>query len=368
MGPSPAVDHLRLRTRYDIPMYNIALIGCGVIAGTWIKTVEAHARCAIRSTCDVDRTAAEKAAGQAGAEAAESFEQVLASPDIDIVILGTPTPTHPHLAIAAARAGKHILCEKPMALTLGLCQDMIHACRDAGVKMSVGHSLRFFPAFLVCRRLIDEGAIGVPVAGGIRRMGTAAIQRVDQVDGTRSDHWRSDVRQSGGAVFESFIHEIDVARLMFGEVASVSCQMAGGRNYDGILSPQLLMALVSFESGALVTMRTGSTVAIPTGGCWVSGTEGGLRWSKWGGPVEHHRDGSDVVHIEAPEEPSAYYLELSDLISAIESDSEPENHPLNGKKNIALGLAMCRSFETGQRIVFAKGFPEDVADDYQNLR
>ena len=350
-----------------MPMYNIALIGCGDISGTWIKTVEAHDRCTIRFTCDVDRAAAEKAAGEAGAEAAPSIEHVLASPDIDIVILGTPTPSHPHLAIAAALAGKHILCEKPMALTLGLCQDMIRACHEAGVKMSIGHSLRFFPAFLACRRLIDEGAIGVPVAGGIHRVGIAAIRRADPADGTRPDHWRSDVRQSGGRFLEYFIHEIDVARLVFGEVASVSCQMAGERNYDGILSPQLSMALVSFESGALATMRTGATVGIPTSGCWVSGTEGGLRWSGWGGPVEHHRHGSDVVHIDPPREPSAYYLELSDLISAIENDSEPRNHPLNGKKNVALGLAMCRSFQTGRRIVFAKGFPEDVADDYQNV-
>ena len=349
-------------------MYNIALVGCGIIAGEWIKAVDEHADSTIKFTYDVDAAAAKKVAQQIGAQPAASFEQVLASPDIDIVIIGTPTPTHPPLAIAAAQAGKHILCEKPMALNLGLCQDMADAVLEAGVRMVIGHSLRFFPAFVACRSLIDDGAIGVPVAGGINRMVTASIQRVDSLISEQPGHWRSDVRQSGGTVLEHFIHEIDVVRLVFGEPASVSCQIAGERNYNGLLSPQLLCALVSFDSGALATLRTGSTVAIPTGGCWVSGTEGGLRWSNWNNPIEHYRQDFDQVHMVSCNQTLAYYLELLDLIEAIEHDKEPQNHPLNGKKNVGLGLAMCRSFETGQRIDFANGFPIDVTDDYQNDR
>ncbi len=344
--------------------HRIGLIGCGSIAGTWINAVARHPHCRIALTHDVVFQAAEKRAAEASARPVRELSELFASDEIDLAIVATPTPSHPDLVIQAARAGKHILCEKPMALNLKLCQRMIDACARAGVKLAIGHSLRFWGAFLVCRRLVAEGAIGAPVCGSIDRMGASRPRKAEET--TRSEHWRADARNSGGNVLEGFIHEIDFTRAVFGEVASVCCQIAGDQEYEGLLSPQVVQALVGFESGALVTMRTGSTVALPTRGYWIGGTEGGLRFTEWGGPVEHFHH--EEKHQVACENTSAYYLELCDLLRAVEEGGEPENSPLNGKKNVALGLGMYRAFETGKRVDYAEGLPLRLPATYQNPR
>ena len=352
----------------DAVKYRIGMIGCGGIAGAWVKAVEAHVACRIALTCDLERAAAEKRAAETGARVAASADEVMGGDEVDLVIVGTPTPSHPELVAQAARGGKHVMCEKPMALDLDGCQQMIDACATAGVQLAVGHSLRFWGAFRACRRLVAEGAIGTPVAGGIDRMGAAGLLRAGESRGKGSDDWRAEVGNYGGMALEGFIHELDFTRAVFGEVATVVCQIAGGQEHDGLLGPPLLQALVGFASGALVTARTGSTVALPTRGYWIAGTEGGLRFTEWGGPVEHFRHDFDERRLVECEAPSAYFLELCDLIEAIETGGEPENSPLNGKKNVALGLGMYRSFETGQRIRYEEGLPVGVDGDYRNTR
>ena len=346
--------------------YRIGLIGCGGIAGTWIQAVAQHADCRIALTYDISAAAARQRAEEVGAQAAPSVAGLLDG-EIDLVIIGTPTPSHPDLVIQAARAGKHILCEKPMALNLDSCRAMARACQEAGVKLAIGHSLRFWDAFLACRGLVDEGAIGVPVSGSIDRMGTAATAH-RQDGGGQPDHWRNHAVHSGGHILEGFIHELDFARAIFGEVASVSCQIAGGREYDGLVSPQISQALVGFAEGALVTLRTGATVAMPTRGYWLGGTEGGLRFIEWGGPIEHFVHGRDQPRLITPRAQSAYYLELCDLLSAVEEGGEPENSWHNGLMNIALGLGMYWSFETGRRVEYQDGLPLGLAGDYQNTQ
>ena len=348
--------------------YGIGMIGCGSIAGTWVKAVGQHDECQMVFTFDLDAAAAERRAEESGARATTKLDELLASPEIDVVIIGTPTPSHPDLAVAAAGAGKHILCEKPMALSLAECQRMFEASERAGVQLAIGHSLRFWGAFRVCRRLSAEGAIGTPVAGTIDRMGTSKISKAADRSGSGNGHWRSDVRNSGGHLLEGYVHELDFARSVFGDVASVMCQIAGGTEHDGLMSPELVQGVARFESDALVTLRTGSTVGLPTRGYWMSGTEGGLRFSEWGGPVEHFRGDGDEKEEIPVEEPGAYYLELCDLLAAVEGRGGPENGGLNGKKNVGLGLAMYRSFETGRRIDFTNGLPDDVADDYRNTQ
>ena len=150
--------------------YRIGLIGCGGIAGTWIGAVDQHPDCRIDLTYDVVPEAAASRAEEAGAHPAASLDELIDA-DIDLVIICTPTPNHPEATIRAARAGKHVLCEKPMALDLRQCREMSAACREAGVELAIGHSLRFWTAFLACRRLIEEGAIGAPVSGSIDRIG-----------------------------------------------------------------------------------------------------------------------------------------------------------------------------------------------------
>jgi len=351
--------------------YRIGLIGCGGIAGTWVKAVEQTDHCRIEQVFDVNAKAATARAEETGARVAAELCELTESPEINLVIIGTPTPTHAELVVEAARNGKHVMCEKPMALDLFSCQRMIDCCAAGGVKLAIGHTLRFKDAFRTCRQLIDQGAIGTPVSASIDRMGAATLRPAilrSAADGAvgSGDHWRTDLSQSGGNIMEGFIHEIDFTRAVFGEVASVMCEIGGDTEHVGLMSPQLAQALVRFESGGLVTMRVGATVAMPSRAYWMAGTEGGLRFSSWGGPVEHFRHDREGVELVPCATPDAYHLELCDLIQAIETDGEPQNSGMNGKRNIALALAMYRSHETGRRIEFEGGMPVDVTDDYRN--
>ena len=345
-------------------MHSIGLIGCGGIAEAWIRAVAAQENARIALTFDLSREAAEQRAAETGAEAVAALDQIWNCDEVDIVVIGTPTASHPELVEQAAQAGKHIMCEKPMALDLDACRRMIAAAEAAGVKLAIGHTLRFMGAFLTCRRLVATGAIGAPISGSVDRMGIAPVRSVGTPKQSRQ--WRDDPANTGGMALETFIHELDFARAVFGEAASICCEVAGGTEHDGLLSPQMLQGLVKFESGALVTARTGSTVALPTRSYWIGGTEGGLYFSAWDGAVAHYLHGRDEPEQVPAAEGYAHQRELRDLLTAIATGSEPENSGVNGIKNVALGLGMYRSFETGRRVECAGGLPTGLAGDYRN--
>ncbi len=347
--------------------HRIGLIGCGNIARAWIKAVGEHPDCDLAVTFDLDPEAARTRAEEAGARAVTRLDDLLDS-DVDVVVIGTPTPSHPELVTRAAEAGKHVLCEKPMALDLASCRGMIEVCGRAGVKLAIGHTIRFFGTFRTVRRLVAEGAIGAPVTGSFDRMGKSPKRSVEEAS-RRTGHWRESPADSGGRVLESFIHELDCARAVFGPVAAVSADIAGNQPHGDWMSPQIVLGLVRFESGALVTARTGSTVALPARGHWIGGTEGGLRFDVWGGPVRLFRSGADEPEEVPPADgENAYVLELADLLAAVHGEvEEPENSGPNGLENVGLGLAFYRSCELGRRIGFRDGRP-DLPEDYRNTR
>ena len=351
--------------------YRIGLIGCGSIAHYWIKAVDRTGESNIELVYDPDAKAAAMRAEEANAKAASDLREITESTAINLIIVCTPTTNHPKLVLEAARNRKHVMCEKPMALDLHSCQQMINACSESGVKLAIGHTLRFKDAFVACRHLIAEGAIGSLVSGNIDRMVAARLPDASSslpFGETDPNHWRVDPRTSGGMALEGFIHEIDITRELFGQVSSVMCEISRNVKYDGLMSPQLTKALVCFESGALVTMRTGGTVAMPTRNYWMAGTEGGLRFTQWGGPVEHYRHDMEEMQLVECDSLDPHYLELCDFINAIESNCEPENSGRNGMGNVALALAMYQSCESGRRIEFNDGLPIGMPYDYRNTR
>ena len=291
---------------------------------------------------------------------------MLESSDVDVVVVCTPTFTHRDLVVQAAKAGKHVICEKPMALTIQQCQDMVDACAAANVKLAIGHTIRFWGAFLTTRRLIEEGLIGTPCLAQVHRVGTTRAGK----PGTPPPRparkpWRFDTRYSGGNILESSIHELDFIRAVFGGVASAYGEVSGKEDYDGQISPVMLQALISFAGGASAVFRQGGIVGLPGLVYWVSGTAGALAFDGWDDPVKHYRPGVEEPDLFPCSDVPAFELELADLFEAVENGTEPENSGVTGLKNIALGLALYRSVETGQPMAFTDGLPVDVDRDYQ---
>jgi myo-inositol 2-dehydrogenase/D-chiro-inositol 1-dehydrogenase/scyllo-inositol 2-dehydrogenase (NAD+) len=133
------------------------------------------------------------------------YREALADPRVDAVVVVTPTSLHREIVTAAARAGKHVLCEKPMAMTVAECDEMIVACNAAGVKLQIGFMRRFDSSFLAARQRVEAGEIGDVVLVKSLTHGPSVPQG-----------WMYDIQKSNGPLAEVNSHDIDAARWFVG--------------------------------------------------------------------------------------------------------------------------------------------------------
>jgi predicted dehydrogenase len=132
--------------------------------------------------------------------------------DIDVVDICTPTHLHLEHCLRAAEAGKHVICEKPLALTVADGQRMIQACRGAGVRLLVAHVLRFFPEYRLAREITARGDIGEPA---VLRLSRCTFRP------RKADNWYVDPARSGGMILDLMVHDFDYARWVAGDVVRV---------------------------------------------------------------------------------------------------------------------------------------------------
>jgi myo-inositol 2-dehydrogenase / D-chiro-inositol 1-dehydrogenase len=206
---------------------------------------------------------AQRFGGRAYAEYAELVDKV------DLVDICTPTFLHQPMAVEAAAAGKHVVCEKPIALTIEDGQAMIDACAAAGVRFFVGMVLRFFPQYRVAQELVAGGKIG--------QLGVLRLKRVAYVPMKLLDNWYIDEKQSGGIVLDLMIHDFDYARWLAGEVDRVFA-----RRGSVVSGPaEYLQAIIRFQNGAMALIEGGW--ANPPGvfrtSFDLSGSDGLIEWS-----------------------------------------------------------------------------------------
>ena len=211
--------------RRRLKKLNVALIGTGFMGkahsiATAVVPILFGAPIEIerKVIVDIDEELARNAAKQYGfAEYATDWREVISRPDIDIVDICTPNDTHAPIAIAAAKAGKHVMCEKPMAMTVADAQSMLAAANETGVVTMVSYNYRHTPALQMAKRLIDEGRIGdILTFRGYYLQDWGA-------DPSKPLSWRFNKAQAGsGTLGDIGTHVIDAARLLVGEFASVN--------------------------------------------------------------------------------------------------------------------------------------------------
>lgn len=142
-------------------MFKIGIIGCGKIAQVrHIPEYAAHEEAVLSGFYDLNRERAEELAGKYGGKAFASYEALLDDPEIDAVSVCVANSAHAEITMAALRKGKHVLCEKPMAMTLKECEEMVQASKETGHFLMVGHNQRLAKAHAKARSLIMEGLIG----------------------------------------------------------------------------------------------------------------------------------------------------------------------------------------------------------------
>jgi predicted dehydrogenase len=180
----------------------VAMVGCGQIAEAHLKAVAALAQARLVCTVDVDETRAHSAAEQYGATGwTTDYEEALSNPEVDAVVLCLPHDLHLPFSVQAAVAGKHILVEKPMALSEAEAREMVVAAKVGGVHLSVGQSTRFMAPFQKARALQLEGRIG--------RVVNVLHQRAFFIERLSTD-WRRDTAACGGLYLPLFgSHDVD---------------------------------------------------------------------------------------------------------------------------------------------------------------
>lgn len=200
----------------------------------------------------------------------DGYEALLARDDIDAVTVGVPNFLHEEVVIAAAQAGKHIMCEKPFTTTIQAGERMLAAVKAAGVKLVYGEMLCFAPKYVRAKRLVDEGALGK----------VYLVKQSEQHDGPHSP-WFWDVNLSGGGVLlDMGCHSIEFARWILDrpQVKSVSATMGTVMHQDKTQGEDYSICVVEFEGGAIAVAENSWA---KTGGiddrCEIYGTQGNTR-------------------------------------------------------------------------------------------
>ena len=232
-------------------MLRVGIVGVGTMgslhAAAWAATPAT-----ISGFFALDQPRAELLALEHGARAFWGYEDLLEH--VDVVDICTPTYLHHHMAIHAAQSGKHVICEKPLALSVANGQAMIDACAAAGVKLLVGHVVRFFPEYALAKATVDRGEIG--------RVAVTRLKRVNFQPTRSTGNWFLDPEKSGGMIVDLMIHDFDYARWLNGEVESVFARSV--RTKDPNAAGDYCLAILTHKNGALTHVEGGWAYPPPT--------------------------------------------------------------------------------------------------------
>lgn len=233
----------------------VGVVGCGVISRNHIEGFQAVDGVTVTVVADVDPAKAQAQAEAFGiAQHVGSVDELLAS-GVDIVTVCTPHPTHEAVVVAAAAAGAHVLCEKPIAIDPASARRMVEACDTAGVKLGVLFQRRFWPASQRLKAAIDNGEIGTPV------LGHTSVQLYRRPEYYSKDAWRGTWDNDGGGVLMTqAVHYIDLLQWFMGSVVSVQAQVGTYKHGDNIEVEDTAIAVLQFENGGMATLNATTAV------------------------------------------------------------------------------------------------------------
>lgn len=321
---------------------NVAIIGCG---GMGRLHAQMAANCGLRVTvcADAVRKAASDMAKPWKAKAMTDPFAAIKSREVDIVVITTPTPTHESLVTAAAAAGKHIFCEKPFGRTSAECKRAITAAKKAGVRLFVGHVVRYFQEFEAMRTQVLNGAIG--------EAGWAKLYRGGIFPGAKGS-WFRDYAQSGGVTFDCMIHDLDWLRYVFGEPERIFCHTLMREKPTQLDYSQVTLRM---KNGLIATVI--GTWAHPAGfqvKVEICGDSGMLQYDSNEAPLSarprQSASGPTMIVPLNPVSVSPYQLEWQDFLAWIAGKSEPRVTPKDALRAVEMAEAALKSAEKRQPV------------------
>lgn len=228
--------------------FGIGIFGAGTILDAYAPALAANSkRCSVKAVCV---TSKEKSSGRIHEKLGndvtiyDNWDIMLARDDIDAVIINLPHDLHMPATLAAAKAKKHVLCEKVMARNVGECRQMIQACEDAGVSLVIGHDRRYFPEWKALKDIIDSRKLG--------RILFYKLEHNQNVIFPKGSWVFKSERLGGGAIMSCLTHQIDALRWFGGEVSTIACMTV--TEPDRMEGECIGAILAQMESGPIATL------------------------------------------------------------------------------------------------------------------
>jgi 1,5-anhydro-D-fructose reductase (1,5-anhydro-D-mannitol-forming) len=326
------------------------LVGTGRIADERILPgINAHPGNRLVAVVSRERARADAFAKKFGAaHAYTSFDDMLRNPDVTVVAIHTPNALHAEQAIAAARAGKHVFCDKPMANNAADAARIVKACEDAGVRLGMNFHNRFMPSFIETRRIIAAGEIGEPLLVQIEASPGSR-------SGTRAATWRVDPSLAGlGTSFSIGVHIYDILRYLLGsEVATVSTFFDTPRG----ATEEVSVSMFRFANGVIAQVSVQEKAPHPHNDFVVYGSKGritgrGLTRSRAGGVMEVLGADGGTRRNEYPAI-DAHAACVAAFSDALLEGRAPDPSGIDGLRSAELTDAMARSAWEGVHVRLA---------------
>lgn len=331
----------------------LGIVGAGSIADVHLQAYAAHPAVRVVALADVRAEAARGLANRYGlSRTATDYRELLDDPAVELIDLCLPHFLHCPVALEAFQAGKSVIVEKPMALTVAECEAMIEAAQQAGKRLFVAHNMRFMPAHMRAKELLEAGAIGRPFLAIFNIIGNEFANMNDP------QHWKGSWDRAGGGVFfDTGMHAVYMLEHFFGLPAAVTAVMkrlvvtAENKAEDN--------AVVTFEfpQGLLATVAiTYTALAHP----WdeqrhLYGTEGSLHIRDSGLPPLTLRRGgtAEAVPVEILENlwMDSVAAALHHFIDCYRTGTEPVVTPEQALRAVHMATAAYEAARTERRIV-----------------
>lgn len=337
-----------------------AVVGAGMISQLHAKVIADMDDAELVSVYSRDAARAQSICGQFGGEPSTDYDALLGREDIDAVAVCTASGEHAKFGIPAAEAGKHVLVEKPIEISLDRADALINACDTNNVKLGVIFQLRFLDACQEVKRAIDSGVLGNPV------MADCYMKFYRPQEYYSDSRWKgTQALDGGGALINQGIHGLDLLLYLAGDVATVKAYK-DVRAHEDIEVEDTCVAAVRYENGALGVIQAttsvhpdfqqrieihgseGTIILDGTEYVWIKHWEtfkDGAREIEERAPVENH--GAAAVLEEGGE---AHLRQIQDFVDAIVEDREPLINGAEGRRSLSVVCAVYESSESGGEV------------------
>jgi UDP-N-acetyl-2-amino-2-deoxyglucuronate dehydrogenase len=335
-------------------VFRIAFSGCGRISKNHFDAIAKIDGLKLAAVCDADPARAAAAGAERKVPHFTSYERMLAETETELVTIATPSGLHPAQGILAAQAGRHVVMEKPMAISLTGADQLVQACDKAGVHLFVVKQNRLNPPVQLLKRAVDRGRFGRIFLASCTVHWARPQEYYDQAS------WRGTWEFDGGAFMNQASHYVDLIQWLMGPVESVMAKTATlARRIE---TEDSGVAILKFRSGALGTIEV-TMLAYPRnleGSITLLGEKGS---AKIGGTavnkIEHwefaeYDDDDKLVELADTTPPNVYGLGhegyYRNVLSVLRGEAKPDTDGRAGRKSLELILGIYESAKTGREV------------------